>query len=102
VLIREGYRKELKRILSNIKTFHRGRVIINTPYPEHSMYPSEDHLNLAGFYPDNGEGIPRDLPPKKVPRVRMIVYLDFDHTHHLFTNLANICNIGWQANIHYA
>jgi hypothetical protein len=37
------------------------------------------------FYPDASEEIPKDLPPEKVPRVRMTVYVDADHAHDLVT-----------------
>jgi hypothetical protein len=37
------------------------------------------------FYPDNGEEIPRDLPPEKGPRVRVTAYVDADHAHDLAT-----------------
>jgi hypothetical protein len=47
------------------------------------MYLVEDHSNWMEFYPDVGEEIPKDLPPK--PRVRMIVYADADHAHDLVT-----------------
>jgi hypothetical protein len=35
------------------------------------------------FYSDTGEEIPKDLPPEKGPRVRIIVYVDADNTHDL-------------------
>jgi hypothetical protein len=38
-----------------------------------------------GFYPNDGEEIPKDLPPGKGPKVRMNVYVDADHAHDLFT-----------------
>jgi hypothetical protein len=37
------------------------------------------------FYLDTIEEIPKDLPPEKGPRVRMIVYVDADHAHDLVT-----------------
>jgi hypothetical protein len=43
MLAREGYLKVVKRILSCLKTFPKGRVIIDTSYPDHSVYPIEDH-----------------------------------------------------------
>jgi hypothetical protein len=42
-LPREGHLKAVKRILSYLKTFPKGRVIIDTSYPEHYVYPVEDH-----------------------------------------------------------
>jgi hypothetical protein len=50
---REGYLKAVKRILAYLKTFPKGRVIIDTTYPDHSTYPVEDHPNWTNFYPDN-------------------------------------------------
>jgi hypothetical protein len=86
MLPREGHHKAVKRILSYLKTFPKGRVIIDTSYPDHSVYPVEDHSNWMGFYQDASEEIPKDLPPEKRPRrVRMTVYVDADHAHDLVT-----------------
>jgi hypothetical protein len=41
----EGHLKAVKRILSYLKTFPKGRVIIVTLYPDHSIYSVEDHSN---------------------------------------------------------
>jgi hypothetical protein len=85
MLPREGHLKAVKRILSYLKTFPKGRVINDTSYPDHSVYPVEDHSNRMEFYADASEEIPKDLPPEKGPRVRVIVYVDADHVHDLFT-----------------
>jgi hypothetical protein len=85
MLPREGHLKAVKRILSYIKTFQKGRVIAGTSYPDHSIYPVEDHSNWMEFYPDAGEEIPKDLPREKGPRARMTVYVDADHAHNLVT-----------------
>jgi hypothetical protein len=37
------------------------------------------------FNPDASEEIPKNLPPEKGPRVRMINYVDADHAHDLVT-----------------
>jgi hypothetical protein len=81
----EGHITAVKRILSYLKTFPKERVIIDTSYPDHSMYPVDEHSNWMEFYPDAGEAIPKDLPPEKGPRVRMTVYVDADHAHDLVT-----------------
>jgi hypothetical protein len=73
MLPREGHLKAVKRILSYIKTFSKERVIIDISYPDHCVYPIEDHSNWMGFYPDASEEIPKDLPSEKGPRIRMIV-----------------------------
>jgi hypothetical protein len=85
MLPRGGHFKAVKRILSYLKTFLKGRVIIDTSYTEHSIYPIEDHSNWMEFYPDAREEIPQDLPPEKGPRVRMTVYVGADYAHDLVT-----------------
>jgi hypothetical protein len=80
---REEHLKGVKRILSYLKTFPKGRVIIDTLYPDHSMYPVEEHSNGMEFYPDASAEIPKDLPPEKGPRVRMTANIDADHSHDL-------------------
>jgi hypothetical protein len=84
MLPREGHLKA-KRILSYLKTFPKGRVIIDTSCPEHFVLPVEDHSNWMEFYLDAGEEIPKDLPHDKRPRVRMTVYVDADHEHDAVT-----------------
>jgi hypothetical protein len=85
MLPREGHLKAVKRILSYLKTFPKGKVIIETSYPNHSMYPVEDHSNWMEFYPNASEEIPKDLSPEKGTRVRMTVYVDADHAHDVVT-----------------
>jgi hypothetical protein len=65
MLHREGQLKEVKRILSYLKTFPNERLIIDTSHPDHSVYPIEDHSNWMEFYPDASEDIPKDIPPEK-------------------------------------
>jgi hypothetical protein len=88
MLPREGHLKAVKRILSYLKTFPKGRVIMDTSYPDHSVHPVEDHSHWMEFYPDASEEIPKDLPLEKGPRVKMTVYVDADHTHDLGTRIS--------------
>jgi hypothetical protein len=76
MLPREGLHKAVKRILTYLKTFPKGRVIIDTSYSDQSVYLVEDHSNWMEFYPDASEEIPKDLLLEKGPRVRMTVYVD--------------------------
>jgi hypothetical protein len=87
MLPREGHLEVVKRILSYLKIFPKGRLIIDTSYPDHSVYPVEDHSNWMELYSDASEEIPKDLPPEKGPRIRMTVdvYADADHAHDLVT-----------------
>jgi hypothetical protein len=88
MLPREGHLKAVKRILSYLKIFPKGRVIIETSYLNHSMYPVKDHSNWMELYPDSGEEIPKDFPPQKGPRVRMTVYVDAYYAHDLVTRMS--------------
>jgi hypothetical protein len=54
MLPREGNLKAVKRILYYLKTFPKEKLIIGTSYPEHSMYPVENHSNWMEFYPVAG------------------------------------------------
>jgi hypothetical protein len=47
--------------------------------------PVEDHSNWVKSYPDSGKYVAKDLPPEKVPRDRMTVYVDADHANDLVT-----------------
>jgi hypothetical protein len=85
MLPREGHLKAVKKILSYLKTFLMGRLIIDTSYPDHSVYPVEYNSNWVDFYPDAGEEIPKDVPPEKGPRARINIYVDADHAHDLAT-----------------
>jgi hypothetical protein len=85
MLPRGGHLKAVKRILSYLKTYPKGRVIIDDSYPDHSLCSVEDHSNWMEFYPDASEEIPKDLPPEMRPRVRMTVYVDADYAHDLVT-----------------
>jgi hypothetical protein len=44
-LTREGHVKAAKIILSYLKTFAKGRIIVDTTYPDDSIYPIKDHPN---------------------------------------------------------
>jgi hypothetical protein len=72
MLPRKGHLKPVKRILSYLKIFPKQRIIIDTSYPDHSIYLVEDHSNWMEFYPDASEEIPKDLHPEKGPRVRIV------------------------------
>jgi hypothetical protein len=82
---REGHLKAVKRILAYLKTFPKGKLIIDTAYPDHFIYPVEDHTDWMEFYPGAEEEIPNDLPASKGLKVRMTVYVDADHAHDLVT-----------------
>ena len=67
---REGHLKAAKRILAYLKTFPKGRVIVDTSYPNHSEYLVDDLPNWKDFYPDAEEEIPNDLPMSKESKTK--------------------------------
>jgi hypothetical protein len=94
MLPRERDLKAVKRILSYLKTFLKERVIIDTSYPDHSVYPVEDHSNWMELYPDASEEIPKDLPPERCSMLRgqlqfmVIIYF------RLYLKLDLVCQTG--------
>jgi hypothetical protein len=92
MLRRQENMKLAKKILSYLKTFPKARVIIDTSYPDNSVYLVEDHSKWMESYPDAGEEIPKDLPREKRTRVRMTVYVNADHTHDLVTRRSKTKN----------
>jgi hypothetical protein len=82
---REGHLKAVNRILAYLKTFPKGRLLIDTTYPDHSIYPVEDNPNWKDLYLDIEEVNENDLPMSKGLKVRMTVFVDADHAHDLVT-----------------
>jgi hypothetical protein len=74
-----------KKILSHTKTFPKGRIIVDTSYPDHSTHPIENHTYWKDFYPESEEEIPNDLPLPKGPKVRMTLHVNAVHAHDLMT-----------------
>jgi hypothetical protein len=62
--------ENVKNILAYLKTFPNGRLLINTTYPDHSIYPVEDHPNWKDFYPNAEEEISTDLSMSKVSKTK--------------------------------
>jgi hypothetical protein len=103
MLPREGHLKTAKRILDYLTTFPKGRITVHTIYPNHFIYPIEDHPNWKDLYTDAEESIPSDLPKSKGPKVRMNVYVDANLTPDLVTRrslrgillMVNNTSINW-------
>ena len=66
---RERHLKAIKRILSYLETFPKGKNIVETSYPDHSIYPFKGHSNWMEFYPDAEEKIANDLLTSKGSKV---------------------------------
>jgi hypothetical protein len=48
---RKEHLKAVERILSYLKTFLKGRLIADTTYPDHFVYPVGFHTDWMEFYP---------------------------------------------------
>jgi hypothetical protein len=82
---REGHLKAIKKILDYLKTFLKGRIIIETSYTSPSEELLDDLTNCKDLYPDTEEEIPKGLLILKEPKVQMTVYINADHDHDLVT-----------------
>ena len=82
---RENHLKAAKRILSYVKTFHKGKILFDTSYADTTRFVSEKHEGWSEFYPFAEEDIPHDMPTPKGRSVRLTVYVDADHAHDLVT-----------------
>jgi hypothetical protein len=83
MLLTEGHMKAVKRILSSLMTFTKGRLIADTKYPDYSILLIEDHTNWMEFYPGVEEAIPNVIPTSKGQKLRTKVYVDVDYAHDL-------------------
>jgi hypothetical protein len=70
---REGHLKRVKRILAFLKTFQKGRVIIDTSYPSHSELPVEDHPYWKELYTDTEEEISNNLLCQRAQKSRCLL-----------------------------
>ena len=82
---REGHFKAIQRILGHLKTFSKGRILLDNDFPDHSKYKVEDHDCWNKVYPDIKEEILHSMPTPKGKPVRIMVYVDADHAHDQIT-----------------
>ena len=78
---REGHFKEAVRILGFLKAFSKGRILLDTCFPDHSKYETELEQSWQEFYPDAEEDISHDMLKPKGRKARIAVYVDADHAH---------------------
>ena len=84
---REGHLKGIIRVFGYLKRHHKGKILIDPNYPDHSGYPTPEYDNWREFYPEAEEHIPdhKDIPEPLGPMVRTTVYKDADHAHDIVT-----------------
>ena len=78
---RKGHLKAVLRVMSYLKYFSKGRILLDNSYPDHSVYKIEDHDSWSETYSDTMEEIPSDMPEPKGRHVRLMVFVDADHAH---------------------
>ncbi len=68
-----------------LKTFNKGRIIIDTNYFDHSNLKSQEHETWRAMYPNAKDEIPPKMPHPMGKKVRITAYVDADHAHDLVT-----------------
>ena len=76
------------RFFRYLKKFRKGKIIIDSNYPDHSLYPTSAFDTWKELYPDAKEILPNksEIPSEKGPLVRLTVFKDADHAHDIFTS----------------
>ena len=82
---REGHMKAAQRVLRYLKTFIKGRILVDTDYFDHSNLTSQDHETWHEMYPEAVDELPPKMPTPRGKPVRITVYVDADHAHDLVT-----------------
>ena len=78
---REGHLTAMKRVFGYLKKFPKGRIVIDSSFPDHSKYNTVDYSNWTEFYPDAEEQMPHNMPKPKGKEARITCYVDADHAH---------------------
>jgi len=78
---RQGHLTAALRVLSYVKNYPKGKIIIDGSYPSHVDREYQDHSNWKEFYPDAKEDISFKCPTPKSKEIRITVYVDADHAH---------------------
>ena len=71
----------MKRVFGYLKKFPKGRIVVDSSFPDHSRYKTVDHTNWTEFYPDAEEQLPHNMPSPKGKEARITCYVDADHAH---------------------
>ena len=83
---REGHLKAAKRIFGYLKSYSKGRIIIDPNFRDWTGIPEdEEYDSWQEFYPDAEDEDPPKMPKPKGPSARITVYVDADHAHDQLT-----------------
>ena len=83
---REGHLRAAKRIFGYLKSYPKGRIVIDPNFRDWSGYAEgENYDNWKEFYPDAEEEDPPKMPEPRGPSARITVYVDADHAHDQLT-----------------
>ena len=75
----------MKRVFGYLKKFNKGRLVVDTSFPDHSIYNTNDYNNWDEFYPDALKDLPPVMPKPKGRPARLTCYVDADHAHDVVT-----------------
>ena len=84
---RKGHLDGMIRVFGYLNKFKKGKIMIDTNYPDHSAFNVTSSENWKEFYPDVEEMVPtgENVPETKGPPIRITVYVDADHAHDMVT-----------------
>ncbi len=84
---RQGHLQGMIRVFGYLKKFHKGRIMIDPAYPNHSGFDVKEYDHWQEFYPDASELIPdkNEMPIPRGPPACITVYKDADHAHDMLT-----------------
>jgi hypothetical protein len=82
---RIGHLEAMKRVFGYLKKYPKGRIVVDTSFPDHSAYKANDFDNWSEFYPDASEELPPNMPTPKGRAARITCFVDADHAHDVVT-----------------
>ena len=82
---REGHIKALKRVFGYLRSFPKGKIIVDPNEFDRSPYPSTRYDTWDEFYPGASEELPPKMPVPKGKVGKITVCVDADHARDLVT-----------------
>ena len=83
----KGHLDGMVRVFGYLNKFKKGKIMIDTNYPDHSGFKVTNSENWKEFYPDVEEMMQtgKSVPRTKGPPIQITVYVDADHAHDMVT-----------------
>jgi len=82
---RIGHLNAMKRVFGYLKKFSKGRLIVDTSFPDHSAHATNDFETWSEFYPDAAKELPPNMPIPHGRPARITCFVDANHAHDVVT-----------------